>query len=316
MANISDFEDVADINQTGGLLEAGFGSLNEGRTVVFDRYTKFILPIDGTVFWIRSGEIEIEGSLHYAADKRQNEDETAAYNNVIFTTTKEIESFGEISPSVLFIARQNSIRFAFARRDMFYEEAGLYHYTGLAVLPTMVTQLIDQELTFDETSAVVSNSLPIWLSINQGISIPGTAGTKFPLIYPSFAVPDNLQPPYIVCHIDPNSTEAVQAFPTFDVSVLTHTQLVKETVRFTLYGMRNSEALDFQDYVNVYSLYSDLYGIMNTPVMRDEKRTQVELSTLAQKKTFTFEVDYYQVRVDSLARQLILTAIVTFQPTT
>jgi hypothetical protein len=48
------------------------------------------------------------------------------------------------------------------------------------------------------------------------------------------------------------------------------------------------------------------------PVIRDEKRTQTELGVIAMKKTFDIEVNYYQTRINNLARQFIQSAIPTF----
>jgi hypothetical protein len=51
---------------------------------------------------------------------------------------------------------------------------------------------------------------------------------------------------------------------------------------------------------------------VNTPIMRDEKRIQSELDLLAMKKTIEFDVSYYQTRTADIARQLILSAIVSY----
>ena len=50
--------------------------------------------------------------------------------------------------------------------------------------------------------------------------------------------------------------------------------------------------------------------------MRDEKMTQSELGILAQKKTITFEVSYYQTTVNNIARQLIEKAFISVTPST
>ncbi len=78
--------------------------------------------------------------------------------------------------------------------------------------------------------------------------------------------------------------------------------------------MRNDDALDFLDCVLQRSLDYDEFGIMNMPVVRDEKRTQSELNAIAQKKTIQFEISYNQNRMNSIARELILSAIPTFVP--
>jgi len=84
-----------------------------------------------------------------------------------------------------------------------------------------------------------------------------------------------------------------------------HYQLVKETVKISIFGTRNFNALEFQDYVFQYSLDTDNIGILNMPVIQDEKVTQSEFGILAQKKVITFEISYYQTNVRNIARQLI-----------
>ena len=160
------------------------------------------------------------------------------------------------------------------------------------------------------TEAVVSNSLPIWLNLVNPTPYPGLAGFPVP-IYPSYLVPDNLPPPYIVAHIEPSQTEAIGDVPVIGAES-THTQLAADPVRFTLYGLRNNQALDFQDYLFRYSLDTDDFGLMDTPIVRDEKMPQVEIGVLAMKKTFSMKVSYYQTRVNDIARQLILSCVPDF----
>ena len=75
--------------------------------------------------------------------------------------------------------------------------------------------------------------------------------------------------------------------------------------------------LDLVDFVGQYTLDNPtIMGLSNVPVPRDEKRTQVELGTIAMKKVIDFDVNYYQIRVADVARQLILSAVpnVVFGP--
>ena len=91
-----------------------------------------------------------------------------------------------------------------------------------------------------------------------------------------------------------------------------HSQLVKDTVRVTTYGVRNAQILGYLDYVLNFSVNYDTLGIMNMPVVHDEKRVQAEQGILAQKKTIEFEVSYYQQAVENAAIQYILSSIPTF----
>lgn len=304
-------------------LRAGLDNISSYQTITFRQYVRVVLPLDGYVFWVRAdldasamalaaeklknpatsvlpSSLTVSGSLHYSTNQQQNEDETIGINNVIFTSKTEIQEFNQINSSSIFIGEFDGIRFAFTERRSYYKQADLHHYVGDAIYPVMESQIIDDPSCLDIGNVIVSNSLPVWLGLN-----------KFMPIYPSFAVPDNIHPPYAVAHIAPESTTAIQSAPSIGPTS-THDQLVKEMVKITIYGLRNFNALDFQDYVLQYSLDYDVIGIMNMPVIRDDKRTQSELNILAQKKSIEFEVSYYQSRVRDVARQLILKAIPTF----
>jgi hypothetical protein len=308
------------------VLDAGLMMLSANQTIEFIPYARLVLPMDGFVFWVRAdllspsalfnsgafnevtydlprtasgapASISVKGSLHVSVDLTQSEDETLALNHVIFTTSEQIRALDEINPEELFIGQFRGIQFAFSRQGNFYEQAGLYHYVGDAINGAMAAQIINDLNTFDTHNRVVSNSLPLWLTLNSLMPV-----------YPSFLVPPNILAPYAAVHIEPSSTQAIQSAP-YISGTGTHTQLVQERVKFTLYGVRNDAALDFQDMIFQYSLDTDSIGIMNTPVIRDEKRGQRELSAIAMKKTFELDVNYYQSRVQDISRQFILSAI-------
>jgi hypothetical protein len=306
-----------------GPLDAGLDTLSGSQTVVFTQYVKLVLPLDGYVFWVRSDlvsavmrctcyqympvdplagpqappapVIEVKGSLHYSTDVKQDEDQTMALNRVIFTSQTEVNDFNGIGPCVMYIGEFEGQKFAFNSRASFYKQAGLWHYSGDALYPALASQIVDDLDNLDTSNVIVSNSLPIWLTLNA-----------FMPMYPSYLVQENLEPPYASVHIDPASTTAIGAAPLISATG-SHSQLVSERVKITLYGLRNFSALDFQDYVFQYSLDNpDLFGIMDMPVMRDEKRTQSELTIIAQKKTFELKINYYQLRAREIGRQLIL----------
>lgn len=308
--------------------------------VTFTKYVKLVLPLDGYVFWVRAdllspsalfnssamnsaalgkapvvvtpaATLVTDGSLHYATSLQQEEAEVSSTNRVLFTSKVLIEDFNQAGPFVLFIATYEGIDFAFGGRDWFYTQADIHHYYGNAVYNDMKPQLINALDGFDTRTAVASNSLPLWLGINGYAPIyPSPWAPVAFQLYPSFLSPLNLNPPYGIVHIEPSGTRAIQAFPTIarDGS---HSQLVADRVRVTLWGTRNTDALDFIDSVNDYSLNTDHFGIMNMPVVRDEKRTQAELQAIAMKKTIEFDVSYYQTRANTVARQLITSAFTT-----
>ena len=140
---------------------------------------------------------------------------------------------------------------------------------------------------FDAVSPVVSNSLPIWLSMNGMPVVDWQPITNPVTLYPSFLVPGSLVPPFAAVHIDPNGTRAIASAATLG-STLSHAQLASDKVRITTYGLRNAAAQDLADFVAQFSLDTDLLGITNMPIVRDEKRTQVELGAIGQKKVIDF----------------------------
>lgn len=337
-------EAAAAKTQLAGDIAAGVNTLSLNQTITFTKYVKLVLPLDGFVFWVKADllspsallnagllnrfapneprtivtpapTVSVQGSLHYSTVKQQNEDETAGVNQVVFTALAPIQDFNQIGPDVIFIGTFQKIRFAFSQRQPFYAQADTYHYVGTAILPAMESQIIDAVDGFNSRELVVSNSLPIWLSLNSyAPPYPGFQIANMGLrLYPSFALPDNIAPPYGAVHIPPEATEALQSAPLLGPTY-SHSQLVRDTVKITLYGVRNGEALTVVDTVNQFSLDTDAIGVMNMPTVRDEKRTQAELAILAMKKTVTFEVSYYQTTARNMARQLITKAIVDYRP--
>lgn len=271
-------------------------------------------------------QVKVQGSLHYNAANQQNEDESVSINRVVFTTQNEIQDLNSVGENEVYIgefdfppepeclsenAAGRSIRFAFSAQGYFYRAAGLWHYQGDAIYAAMESQIIDSVTGFDAQSLVVSNSLPIWLSFaSMPTPIWAPPRQRFP-VYPSFAVPTNTRPPYATVHVAPDGTEALAAAPFID-QLSSHFQLAVDWVRVTFYGVRNDGAQDFMDAVNGFTVDTDLMGLMNSPVVRDEKRTQAELGILAMKKTAEFRVNYYQRRINDFAIQTIKQAIPAF----
>lgn len=298
--------------QMADVLASGLRVLDLQQTVVFTLYKRVVLPIDGFVFWAKASIlapgtvdprysliIDAEGSLHHTTTNRQDPTESFSVHRMVFTTTQEISHLSDIAPGYLYLATTDKERYAFSNRSSFYKQAGLNHYSGDAVYPSLASQIIDTPEQFLQ-SQVVSNSLPIWLQLNQ----------LFP-VYPSYLIPDNLQPPYAAISIDENSTTTLQSMPYFDSSG-TRWQLTKDRVEVTTYGVRNDRILDWIDSVQAFCLNNpQIAGIMNSPIPRDGKRTQVEISAIAQKKVIEFDINYYQSRVNSLAIQLIRSAFIT-----
>lgn len=308
MANISETSDTGFLNP---LLERGYETLSKNQKISFTLYNRVILPADGYVFWLNTGrKISVTGSLHYITDKRQDEDQTIGVNKVIFTTSKQIDELNSVGPDSMYVGSFRDLTFSFSRHGGYYEQANLWHYAGDAVYPALKAQLVQSSTELAGLSPVVSNSLPIWLSLNQ-----------YGSVYPSFLVPDNIVPPYVVVHVEPTGTSAIQAFPRLTLDNTPGTasswslwQLVKDRVRLTLYGFTNETAAQYLYQILERSRNTDEFGLMSSPVVRDEKRPQAELSAIAQKKTIELTVSYYQASALEAANSLILQAGCNFPP--
>ena len=292
-------------------LAAGVNTLSADQSISFAQYTRTVLSQDGSVFWVANGtKANFTGSLHYITDRHQDEDQTVAANRFIFTALEEVSAFNTVSPTTLWIGAWTvdgtTIKIAFADRGSFYQQADAWHYGGYAVYPAMASQLVASSADLP-IGPIVSNSLPIWLAQNS-----------IAPVYPSFLVPDNITPPYIAAHIE--DTEALGAFPMLQLPGVIQpdsgvspmydwpsSQLMRDTVRLTLYGLNNSQAIQFLTGLMEVSL-TDIFGFCNSPAIRDEKRTQPEITAIAMKKTIEIHASYYQGTADAFARRYILSA--------
>ncbi|MGH8321586.1 MAG: hypothetical protein ACRESI_06500 [Gammaproteobacteria bacterium] len=293
--------------QLQGALRQGLETLDLNQTVTFQTYNRVILPIDGYVFWAPADTFTANGSLHYSQEWSQAEDEAVGMDSIVFTSEGQIQQFTSATQNKIFLATGGHDRYAFGAQGGFYQQASLWHYIGKSINPAMTSQLLDPPITIDLTRAVVCNSLPFWLQLGAYAPIYGPLLNAVP-VYPAFEVAENAPPPYIVADI--RETIAIQSIPVRTVAN-PHTQLAQDRVRITLYGFQNNEALDFQDCINQYSLDTDNIGLMNTPVMYDDRRVQTELHGIGMKKTFDIDVSYYQNVSEALSFQLIMSAIPT-----
>ena len=337
-------------------LAAGIKTLSLDDSVIFTKYVRLVLPLDGFVFWVKAdlltstallnvsplntveldapqliasqaATMTVKGSFHYSTRNDQNEDETVGLNTVIFTSLTPIQQFNAVGENVLWIGTYAGddegydapTTFAFSNRGRYYKTADLFHYSGTAALPAFLSQLINNPLSLSQKQLVVSNSLPAWLSLNN-YAPPYPGFTNAVPLYPSFLVPDNLPPPYGVVHVIPEGTQGLQSAPAFN-SVLSQSQLSQDKVRITLYGLNNDAAEAFlaaalqfiYDGVVVNGACVDALGLVNMPVIADDKRVQPELNVLAMKKTIEFDVTYNQASVRNVARQMIVNAINGYQ---
>jgi hypothetical protein len=324
-------------------LDQGIEHISNFQEVTFVQYVRLALPRDGYVFWVRHDLVSPSalinayrlnsvaintspraettpatifsavGDLHYTSDARQDEATGATVNRVIFTAEREIQDLNAAGPYLMYIGRIDDIRFSFSARGRYQDNARVHHYVGDAIFADFESQIIDDPVGFDGSALIVSNSLPIWLAMNNYTpAIYEAFGNQLPL-YPSFLIPDNLPPPYGAVHVIPEETRALTSAPTLGTTY-SHDQLMRDRVRITLYGRNNLQAMDFLDFVEQFSLNNEAIGIMNVPSMRDEKRTQRELGVLAQRKNVEFEVSYYQSAVRDIARQALTRVIIGIYP--
>lgn len=318
----------------GSVLQDGIQSISLGQEVAFTKYVRCALPADGFIFLVRADLLSPQalshaigddqfaidaplcftqmGSLHYATDTSMEESETFTSNSVVFTSGAEVAALNTSSPSIVYMGEIHGIQFAFSARKPFYRQADTWHYLGSTRWSDLASQIIDSADDLDLTTCVVSNSLPIWLHLESyAPPVSLTANPGIPL-YPSYLVPRNLLPPYGVVHVQPEGTIGLAASPEFS-GRSTQSQLSMDQVEITLYGLRNDAVMDFIAWVDQFTLFNpEVMGIMNIPVVRDEKRGQVELQAIGMKKSISFQVNYYQIRCNNIARQLIKSAIPTY----
>jgi hypothetical protein len=335
-------------SQMQAALDAGIDAISLNQNVVFTLYRKFVFSQDGSVFWIATATtLTVAGALHYASDRLQNEDETLGQNMVMLTSEQEVSQFDTVAPNTLWIGAWpiapsyagsliagvdtetgtqlltdngqpllqdvpiQYLQVAFGQRAKLFSPAGLWHYSGFTVYPALSSQIVASPEDLPQ-GPIVSNSLPIWLASSPGVPV-----------YPSYLVPDNIVPPYIVAHIPPESTEAIQAFPVVSwpgsvipdsgsdpLHSLPWSQLLRDDVELTLYGFTAyTAALYLQSLIDL-SL-TGAFGFANDPVLRDAKRTQTEISAIAMKKTLRIVANYNLNIANITAIRLLLEAFVS-----
>ena len=307
------------------ILQSGYELLSNQQEIVFTKYVRLVLPVDGFIFWVKKSlinlsngtvnnfmlnsmdvngsqsindpslEFSIKGSLHYTTDNTQENTQTYGKNNIIFTTSTDIDDFNDIGENTLFIGTFKDVQFAFNSRGGWYEQAGLYHYTGESINPIMRSQLIN-ELNFFDDSKIVNDSLPIFMALN-----------KYCPVYPAFRGLQNARPPYI--SIDVIETVALQQLPTEDLNS-NRSQWCKDTVKLTLFGLNNNASLDYLWYVINAGLNNVDFGISNAPSFKKIDIPQSELNVTANAKELMIEINYYQERALNIAMQLITSAFI------
>jgi hypothetical protein len=300
-------------SQLASVLQSAVETISSGQEITFRLYVRQVLPIDGFVYWINAAiitpeelarigvtnplEATIKGSLHRQVVSEQNDTTSRDVNSIIFTPIEKIDDFNVSDPNSVYLGEYEGTQFAFSRMESRYTQSGIFHYRGMAILPTMRSQIIDNPDDISD-ELIISNSTPIWLSLKQ-----------FATVYPSFLIPSNLKPPYIAA--DVRSTIPLQLSPATREG--RRYQFAQDSVRVTLYGFTNQAALDFVDFVVNKALEDEEYGITNIPIISDAKSSQVEINALAKKKIVDFEVNYYQATTRDISHQLIKEVIFNYE---
>lgn len=320
-----------------GPLLAGIEDISQQRKVTLFTYTRRVLPLDGYVFWLRTGTFEVTGVIHHSIRREQSETDTSADDTVMLTTNEQIVRLNDTATDTLIVGIVEGTNYAFGSHGWYNDQAGIWHYSGTSVDRTTVSQFITDPGAITSDMLIVSDSLPAWLSLASYTPVWMLPTNPEIALYPSFLVPDNLAPPYGSVHIEPEGIATISAAPLlrsgwaplldgFGNPVLdgngdpilrlttAHSQLVTERVRVTLYGCDNATALAFLDAVNRYSDDQNVIGIMNMPAVRDGKRPFSEGMVIAQMKVIDFQISYVQSAVYDQAFQLILSAFATVIP--
>ncbi|EAA5547343.1 hypothetical protein YY29_004602 [Salmonella enterica subsp. enterica] len=306
MPSLSELQQTAktELNAT---LTQGLDDLSRFQVVTFTKYIRKVLPLDGFVFWVKASvlsdnpgnepdTVNVKGYLHLTTETIQDDEQLYDRNVVTFTAQADVDPFNDIGSDVLYIGEFFGIQFSFSRRTGLNEPANLYHYTGEAIYPHMRSQIINSADDIDLSDVVVSSSLPVWLGLSQ-----------FMPMFPAMLSTQNLSPPFATIRCS-NVSPIAGAFYIDDRD--NQYQLVSEDVTISITGLRNAAVEDFLRYVQQYTLCDAAeMGVMNIPVVQDERVTQNELNVIAMRKTIKFKVNYYQQRMRNVARQLITSAI-------
>jgi len=209
--------ELAESNRTqlAGILQEAVETISDNQEITFSLYVRMVLPIDGFVFWVNSAlltdeaiaelgdgverERTISGSLHRQVTSYQAESESRDENFIIFTPIEQCDYFNIQNPKAIYLGEYAGQRFTFSRMDSRYTQSGIWHYRGVAVLPTMQSQLIETQADISEKQ-IVSSSLPAWLTLNN-----------YADVYPAYLTPNNLTGPYIA--VDCSHPKPLQAAP-------------------------------------------------------------------------------------------------------
>lgn len=297
-------------------LKGGLDDISYNEDVIFHEYRRKVLPLDGFLFWVKTYVSRtVSGSLHVSTHSQSTEIENYDLSQLVFSTTENIHTFHSTQADRVWVGHVGPIRFLIGAQKNTFKEAGLFHYSAETIPPSHRPQFIETEAELDGYTPVVGTSLPLFLSLPTDTT-PALNWCPWPKdvpVFPSFSAPDNQEPPYIIVHNDPHKVQSAGMGAVDPLTGDTH-QILQEHVRLTLVGLPHTQAANVRDYILHWALlHSDVLGIVNTPVLTDEKRALNEASALAMIKTLELDVMYSQNTVRHTALKLINTAKVTMR---
>ncbi|EPX9820316.1 hypothetical protein ACW6MV_001781 [Escherichia coli] len=192
-------------SQLSSVLKSAVETISSDQEITFRLYVRQVLPLDGFVYWVNAEiiscdelcrlniesptRLKIKGSLHRQVIAIQDESVSKDVNNIIFTPVQQVDDFNVENPDAIYLGEYGGVQFAFSRMESRYQQSGIFHYRGMAILPTMRSQIIDCEEDISDEQ-IISNSIPIWLQMKDAATV-----------YPSYLVPQNLRPPYIAVDV-------------------------------------------------------------------------------------------------------------------
>lgn len=296
-----------------GVLRNGIDFLKENNKFIFITYSKAILPYDGFIFWIkRKEETVIVKSIEHTAEEMLQEGDTFRSESTLILTSEEpLFDFSQNDLETIKVIVCNNNRYVIRKSGENTGESGIFHYMARIIEKPLESILLDSEDDFRSRKIQLSSSIPLFILLASGVF--DLVPVHYDL-YPAWLVPFNKKPPYITVEIIKTT-----ALASGSQTVIHHEKeyllkLVQEEVKFVLYGFDNDAAFIFLKQLEKWSTIYNYIGFMNMPCIEDEVHNQVELGSVAQKKSIELVISYYQSAelLDELKEKMISTVLMEF----
>lgn len=162
-------------SQLSSVLKSAVETISSDQEITFRLYVRQVLPLDGFVYWVNAEiiscdelcrlniesptRLKIKGSLHRQVIAIQDESVSKDVNNIIFTPVQQVDDFNVENPDAIYLGEYGGVQFAFSRMESRYQQSGIFHYRGMAILPTMRSQIIDCEEDISDEQIISNLSL-------------------------------------------------------------------------------------------------------------------------------------------------------------